>query len=923
MALLCLLAWQGKRTQDVLIETNEAVANRLELITVAQGVLSALQDVETGSRGYVLTADPKFLEPYRAGRQQLATLRAELGRMLSTRGREAWLAQLDEGIALRVAISADIIERRERSGLQETARAVASGRGRAAMNRLRAQLGELEQSERALLASESARVVELLERGRLQFVGGSVVIALLMIWFLMAMNRNLRRLAKLAKLAHAGEARQSALLRAIPDDLYTLHANGQLEVLSQAGGQGGEPPSALRDALMAHTGRAPGRTLVTFDWNDGQGHDHEVRIARGEGGESLAIVRNVTEATRARRRLRDQQAFLRSVVDADENLVFVRDASGRVLLCNEAFAALLGLRTGQVEGQRPSDLPGGDRLAPLLEGDTTLLRELPELRRAQIAVVDATGGERWFQLLKRPMALSEGQRLVLTVAVDVSARRQIERMKAEFISTVSHELRTPLTAIRGGLSMVTSGMAGEVPEPLRPLLDIAYKNSERLVRLINDILDIEKLESGRLELHLQTMAVRPLVMQAVEQIAAYARDFSVIVRVAPGADGQVDLDPDRFAQVMANLLSNAIKHSPPGEEVVVEVAARGDQLEVSVADRGAGIPEAFRGRVFERFAQADSSDVRTRGGTGLGLAITRSIVDQLGGAIGFDTEIDHGTRFFVRLPVSTRADVPPAASDDCPRLLLLDGDTTAAKQLAAMLERHGYATVLAESAAQARQVMASTPVHALAINLALSDEDGLAFVRTLRAQHAYRHLPVLALGVEPPSTDRDAVTGGAVGIVDWLHKPLEAERVVEAVRACMRRVDAPARVLHVEDDADLRTVMAGLLAGERLTLHAAGSLAEARQELALRHHDLVILDLMLPDGDGSELLAELAAARPPTLAIIFSALDADAARPGDHSGIVLRRLVKSRHGCAALAAVIVDHLRHWPPRDPIQGDSSP
>ncbi|MDR7192036.1 response regulator [Luteimonas terrae] len=926
LVLLSLLAWQGKRAQDVLLDANNAVADSLELINVVQGMLSALQDVETGSRGYMLTADPEYLEPYRDGRERLSHLRALLGHMLAGPDRAEWLAELDASVARRVEIAAANMERRDQLGLEQAAAAMAGSGAKEAMDALRAQLGELDAEERLRLAADSALAEKVLEQGRLQAVGGSMIIGLLMIWFLVAMNRNLRRQAQLAQIARAGEARQNALLRAVPDELYELHADGRVDVLSQSEGSRAAAPPALCAVLAEHMTRHPDRNLIVLDWKDGHGHDHEVRIARAEGGESLAIVRNVTEAARARRRLRDQQAFLRSVVDADENLIFVRDAAGRVLLCNEAFADLLGMRPGQVEGQRVQDIVGGDLLAPLLDGDTALLRELPEfpeLRRAQLAVNDASGRERWFQLLKRPMILSDGQRLVLAVAVDISTRRQVERMKSEFISTVSHELRTPLTAIRGGLSMVVGGMAGAVPETLRPLLDIAYKNSERLVRLINDILDIEKLESGRIAMHLQSVALRPLVAQSIEHIAGYAGEFQVRVRLQPGEDGDVEIDTDRFAQVMANLLSNAIKHSPPGEEVVVEVAKRERVMEVVVADRGAGIPEAFRARVFERFAQADSSDVRTRGGTGLGLAITRSLVEQLGGEIGFDTQTDHGTRFFVHLPLATRRALPPTGPEDRQRVLVLDGDTAAATQLAAMLDQRGYAAVVADSAAQARQVLAAMPVHALTINLALPDEDGLAFVYALRSQAAYRHLPVLALGVEPPSAERDAVVGGAVGLVDWLSKPLEPTRILDAVRACLGGADMPIHVLHVEDDADLRALVATLLAQERLTLHAAGSLVEARNALAQRHHDLVILDLMLPDGDGSELLAELAAASPPTLVIIFSALDADTTTPDADSGIVLRRLVKSRHSGATLAGVIGDYLRNWPPRTASQGDPLP
>ena len=405
LALLSLLAWQGKRTQDVLLEANASIADSLELITLVQGMFSALQDVETGSRGYVLTADAEYLAPYRSGRTHLVALRAALGERVRARGDTQWLEALDADIERRVAIAEANIERRDRLGLARAADAMAKAGGKEAMDRLRVQLEAFEGEERVRLAAESAFAAEVLERGRLQVVAGSVVIALLMIWFLLAMNRNLRRQARLAESARTGEARQVALLQAVPDDLYELHADGRVTVLSPSSGRRGPPPPELCAVFAEQVARQPGQTLLVFDWSDAHGHEHEVRVVRAEGGERLAIVRDVTDAARARRRLRDQQAFLRSVVDADENLIFVRDAAGRVLLCNEAFAALLGVAPARIEGQRVQELPGGDLLAPLLDGDTALLRELPELRRAQIPVTDARGRERWFQLLKRPMVL--------------------------------------------------------------------------------------------------------------------------------------------------------------------------------------------------------------------------------------------------------------------------------------------------------------------------------------------------------------------------------------------------------------------------------------------------------------------------------------------------------------------------------------
>jgi DNA-binding response OmpR family regulator len=360
---------------------------------------------------------------------------------------------------------------------------------------------------------------------------------------------------------------------------------------------------------------------------------------------------------------------------------------------------------------------------------------------------------------------------------------------------------------------------------------------------------------------------------------------------------------------MANLLSNAIKHSPSGGVVEVDVRAAGDDVAFAVRDHGAGVPEAFRSRIFERFAQADSSDARQRGGTGLGLAITRSLVEQHGGRIGFDDAPGGGARFWFRLPQAepaVAADATPAARANAPVLLLVDDDPTSIRDLQDILRLTGYRLVRAASAPAAFELLATEPVRAVLVSLRLGASDPLAFVRELRAVPGYRHMPVLAIGTR--ATDgEDRTAGAAIGIGDWLRKPFDADRVVAAVRACVEP-GAGAHVLHVEDDETLRAMVAELLAGEPVALHGAGSLAEARAALAARHHELVILDLMLPDGDGADLLAEIASARPPVRVIIFSARDS--ALP--ESTVIQRRLVKSQHGGAELAALVHEQLRTWP-----------
>jgi len=242
---------------------------------------------------------------------------------------------------------------------------------------------------------------------------------------------------------------------------------------------------------------------------------------------------------------------------------------------------------------------------------------------------------------------------------DMTERREVDRLKNEFISVVSHELRTPLTSIRGSLGLLTGGViTGDgLPDKAKRLVQLAYDNSERLILLINDILDIDKIAAGHMRFDMEVHDLEPLIRQAVEANQPYAARYNVTLDAflaGPFADGapglRVRVDATRLQQVLANLISNAAKFSPAGEAVTVRVSENGGRVVISVIDRGPGIPEAFRDRIFGRFSQADSSATRAASGTGLGLHISQQIVRHMDGEIGFDTGIGAGTTFWVSFP---------------------------------------------------------------------------------------------------------------------------------------------------------------------------------------------------------------------------------------------------------------------------------
>jgi len=241
----------------------------------------------------------------------------------------------------------------------------------------------------------------------------------------------------------------------------------------------------------------------------------------------------------------------------------------------------------------------------------------------------------------------------LGVIEDITLAREMERMKSEFTAVVSHELRTPLTSIRGSLGLILGAMATSVPAKVRELLEIAQSNCERLVLLINDILDMEKFQAGQMRFEFQTLPLADVVKQAVDANEGYARRFNVRIDLTgvPPA-WQVSVDPERFIQVMSNLLSNAAKYSPAGGVVRVWSERHADTLRVNVRDEGPGIPQEFRARIFEKFSQADSSTTRSKGGTGLGLHIARRFIEHMRGRIGFESNPGAGSTFWVELPAA-------------------------------------------------------------------------------------------------------------------------------------------------------------------------------------------------------------------------------------------------------------------------------
>jgi PAS domain S-box-containing protein len=562
-------------------------------------------------------------------------------------------------------------------------------------------------------------------------------------------------------------------------------------------------------------------------------------------------------------------------VEACPNGMVMTDAAGQILLVNTETERLFGYRRDQLIGRSieillPERLRGGHlqhRAKFLLRAETRRMGANRDLfgRRHD-------GSEFPVEVALNPIRSRDGL-LVLSAIIDISERKRMERMKDEFVSTVSHELRTPLTSIAASLGLLIGGAAGALPEPAARLIRIAESNSQRLIRLINDILDIEKIESGKIVFKFKRLEVRPLVEQVIEASRGYAGSLNARVRLeAAAAAAEVYADPDRLAQVITNFLANAIKFSPPGGEVVVSITQRGETVRIAVRDHGHGIPPAFRPRIFEKFAQADASDARQMGGTGLGLSIVKQIVSRLGGTVAFEDAAGGGTVFYVELPswkevAEQTSDI--GASAAAPRVLLCEDNLDVALAVREGLRPAGLRTDFAHSAADAIAQAHADRYAAIVVDLDFPD-GGIDLVRSLREQPPTYRTPIVVIGTDQGWDKAAEATG--LNVLDYLPKPVNVEHMATMLgQAMTANVEGRARILHVDDDGDVLEIVAQTL-GTIATVVSAGSIEAARSELLTNDFDLAILDIRVGEVSGVDLLPELRrAAGEPIPVIIFAA----------------------------------------------------
>lgn len=357
---------------------------------------------------------------------------------------------------------------------------------------------------------------------------------------------------------------------------------------------------------------------------------------------------DLTEIKRAHSAIRRSEERERAIFTSSLDAMITVDENGRIQAANPAALEMFGFKSGELRGMSMKDLIPSLFTRLLETKDTSIVAHaLGTTAEYQATRKDSTTFP--VELSLSELVARSGHEIVAVIR-DISERREVERAKSQFVSTVSHELRTPIASIRGALGILASHVFGDLPSKAKELIQLAERNSVRLINLINDILDHQRLQTGRLELVLGFTDSQSILESSLEAVQEYAAQNQVQIDLC-GTNIELEADTHRISQVLVNFLSNAVKFSEAGGRITVRTQQVDGIVEIRVIDTGRGVPQEHLESIFEPFQQVDASDAREKGGTGLGLSICRGIVKQHGGEIGVESVYGEGSEFWLRLAI--------------------------------------------------------------------------------------------------------------------------------------------------------------------------------------------------------------------------------------------------------------------------------
>lgn len=442
--------------------------------------------------------------------------------------------------------------------------------------------------------------------------------------------------------------------------------------------------------------------------------------------------------------------------------------------------------------------------------------------------------------------------------------REVERanqLKSQFLASMSHELRTPLNAILGFSDLLTDGTAGSLTEKQSRWVDHIRRGGKHLLQLINDILDLAKIEAGQVELEIESFGVNSALPEVISNIRQLAMTKRITLEIDCDSELRLEADRLRFKQILYNLLSNAVKFTPEGGSIRVEAGIDAGKAKFTVTDSGVGIRAEDLGVIFDEFRQVGETTRGVREGTGLGLAITKRLVEQQGGSIHVESKLGEGTRFTFTVPASKELTGPvaepvmPLATEvDRPLVLVVDDEPAACELLASYLSPEGYATSSAHSGVEALDLARRLRPSCVTLDVLMPSGSGWETLHELRRHPETQDIPIIVVSV----VDKRRL-GMALGASDYLIKPIEREALLRAVerhvRVCAR---ADLHCVAADDDPVALRLMADVLLEAGFSVGLATNGHEAMERMRTHRPDLLLLDLMMPEMDGFEVVRQTA-----------------------------------------------------------------
>ncbi|HIE37773.1 MAG TPA: GAF domain-containing protein, partial [Anaerolineae bacterium] len=608
-------------------------------------------------------------------------------------------------------------------------------------------------------------------------------------------------------------------------------AQGVLLVFSATPGAFTEDHLRLAEAAAAQIGNAVGNAAL-------------YNLIR-EQAERLGAMLKQQQVEAAK-----SQAILEGVADG----VMVADARGEIILFNAAAERILEIPRERALGCSTREMLGlyGVEGRAWLEAIEDWAANPADRTPEDFVAERLELGQRVVSVHVSPVI--KGSEYLGTVSVfrDVTAEVEADRAKSEFVSTVSHELRTPMTSIKGYADLLLMGAVGELSDQQRHFLGIIRSNADRLTALVNDLLDISRIETGRVELDLKAVHLHEVVDQVIGTLQGRAQSRGIVLETRVPEDlPAVWGDGARVAQVLTNLVGNAIQYTPPGGEVIVSARPAGDMLEVAVTDTGIGISKENQARIFDRFFRADDPLVQETPGTGLGLPITASLVHMHGGEIWVESELGEGSTFIFTLPLvsAPRQAVSPTPRPSGVPVLVIEDDPDVANLIRIHLESEGYEAIVVGRGDEGLQAAREIRPVLITLDIRLPDADGFVILERLKKDPQTADIPVVIVSVVP-----DREKGLRLGALDYVGKPIDEEALLEAVRKVLHQRGL---ILVVDDDQDNLSLIREALRRHGFSVRTTGLGRRALKVAREVQPALILLDLKLRDMDGYDVLRKL------------------------------------------------------------------